>query len=280
MNQQSVSVEKGTFHSRLIPVAAAIFALSALCGILAVASFFHPESIPAIIRDMELGKIYDPSAQRTWLVIYIAVTVVNCVGTLVLSSGIIQALMGRHHQGMDLMYRFAKWMLVAVNISGAAALVYFILRAGRYVILCASVNGGLIPLVSMVIMETLMVAQAWLLFVKLRQFLAAAEDTAASIGYTLTSGKLDAPAIPSFAATGFFVLGLFDFGIALDRFFTFIHEQKNLSVIYEFPVTHDPVQIFSGAAFVLAGVGSVLLWQYLRGYKRTSERLLHRRVRE
>ena len=280
MNLNTVDVEKGTFRSRLIPVAAALFALSALCGLVAVGSLFHPDSIPAIIRDMELGQIYDPRAQQTWLVIYIAVTVVNCLGALVLSSGIGQVMMGRHHQGMDLMYKYAKWMLVAVNGSGIAAAVYFVIRAAIYIVMCVSVNGGLIPLMSMLIMECLMVAQAWFLSAKLRQFLSCAVDTAASIGYTLSSGKLDAPAIPAFAATGFLVLGLFDAGIALDRFFTFIHKQKNLSVIYEFPLAKEPVQLLSGASFVFAAAGSILMYVYLRNYKRISERLLFRSVKK
>ena len=280
MNQQSVLVEKGTFHSRLIPVATALFALSALCGAAAVGYLFHPASIPAIIKDMELGQIYDPSAQMTWLVIYVATTVVNCVSTLVLAGGMGQVLMGRYHPGMDLMYKYAKWAGVAVNVSGVAAAVYFVIRAGLYIFLCLTTNGGLIPLVSMVIMEGLMVAQAWLLFSRLRWFLECAVGTTASIGFTLTSGKLDAPAIPSFVSTGFLILGLFDFAIALDRLFTFVHKQKNLSVTYEFPLAQEPVQLLSGAAFLLAGVGSLLLWRYLRDYKRKSERLLHRRVRE
>lgn len=280
MNLKTVDVEKGTFRSELVPAAAALFALSALCGLLAVGSLFHPRSIPAIISDMELGQIYDPSAQLTWLVIYIAVTVVNCLGTMVLSSGMAQILTGRNHKGMDLIYQYAKWMLVGVNISGVVVFVYFIVRAALYIFRCLSVNGGLIPLMSMLIMECLMVAQAWILFVKLRQFLSSAMDAAASIGYTLSSGKLDAPAIPAFTATGFLVLGLFDAGIALDRFFTLVHKQKNLSVTYDFPLAQEPVQLLSGASFALAAVGSFLLYRYLREYKRKSERLLFRRVRE
>ena len=280
MNLQSVVVEKGTFRSRMVPAAAAFLTLSALCSAFAVGFLFHQESIPAIIRDMELGEIYDPGAQRTWLVIYIAVTVVNLLGTVVLSAGLWQTVAGRGHQGMELLYRCANWTLVAVNVSGAGAAVYFVVRAARYVILCMSVNGGLIPLVSMVTMEALMAAQAWLLFVKLRQFLECAVGTTASIDFTLTCGKLDAPAISGFVSTGFLILALFDLGIALDRLFTFIHKQKNLSVTYEFPLAQEPVQRFSGAAFLLAAVGSLLLWRYLRGYKRKSERLLHRRVRE
>lgn len=280
MNQQSVLVEKGTFRSRWIPVATALFALAALCGVLAVGYLFHPDSIPAIISDLRLSQIYDPSAQMTWLVIYVAVTVVNCVSTLVLAGGMGQVLMGRYHPGMDLMYKYAKYAGVAVNVSGAATAVYFVIRAGRYIFLCLTTNGGLIPLVSMVIMEGLMVAQACFLFVKLRWFLECAVGATASIGFTLTNGKLDAPAIPSFVSTGFLILALFDFGIAWDRLFTFVHKQQNLSVTYDFPLAQEPVMIFSGVAFLLAGVGSLLLWQYLRDYKRKSERLLHRRVRE
>lgn len=279
MNQQTVSVEKSTFRSRLVPIAAVLFAAAAVCGALAVGFLFHPASIPAIISDMELGQIYDPGAQQTWLVIYIAVTVVNCLGTLALSSGIFRVLLGRHYEGTDLLYQSAKWALMGVNISGAAALPYFIFRAVRYIIMCCMVNGGIVPLVSMVIMEGMMGAQACFLFIKLRQFLECAMDAAASIGYTLSSGKLKAPSIPAFSASGFLVLGLFDIGIALDRFFTFVHIQKNLSVIYDFPMATEPVQIISGLSFSFAAAGSILMYIYLRGYKHKSELLLLRSVK-
>ena len=47
-----------------------------------------------------------------------------------------------------------------------------------------------------------------------------------------------------------------------------------------FPLAQEPVQLLSGASFALAAVGSFLLYRYLREYKRKSERLLFRRVRE
>lgn len=279
MNRQTVFVEKGTFRSRLIPFIIILFALSAACGVMAVASLFHPASIPAIVSDMILGQIYDPNARLTWLVIYIVLTAVNCLGTLVLSAGILLVVMGRNYAGMDLLYNSAKWMLLGVNISGAAVVPYFIFRAGRYIFLCCTISGGLIPLVSMLSMEALMVVQAYFLFAKLRQFLDCSMDAAASIGYTISSGKLKAPSIPPFSATGFLVLALFDIGIALDRFFTFIHIQSNLSVTYKFPMTTDPVQIISGLSFCFAAVGSILMYAYLRGYKSKSEKLLLRPVK-
>ncbi len=279
MNQQTVSIEKGTFKSPLVPITAVMFAAAAVFSALAVGTLFHPASIPAIISDMELGQIYDPNAQRTWLVIYIAVMVVNCLGALVLAAGLFLVLMGRHYVGTDLLYKTAKWTLKGVNISGAAALVYFIFRAVRYIVLCCQVNGGTLPLFSMVLMEGLMGTQAWILFIKLRQFLECAMDAAASVGYTLTTDKLNAPTIPAFSATGFLVLALFNIGIALDRFFTFVHIQKNLSVTYEFPIATEPVQILSGTAFAFAAAGCLLMFFYLRGYKNKSERLLLRSLK-
>ena len=274
MNQKMVSVEKGKFKSWLIPATAILFALAALCGVAAVGSLFHPASIPAIVRDLALGQIYDPTAQLTWLVIYIVVTAVNCVGTMVLSIGIFMVLFGKHYTGMDLLYRFAEWTLKGVAISGVAVLPYFVFRAARYIYMCVSVQEGLVPLMSMLLMEGLMGAQAWILFKKLRQFLECSMDTSASIGYMLSSGNLKAPTIPSFSVTGFLVLAVFDVGIALDRFFTMLHIQKNLSVTYAFPFTSDFVQLVSGMSFAFAALGSILLCLYLRGYKRKSEQLL------
>lgn len=275
-NKKSVIAPTGSFASKLVPIATVLFGVAAVCGALAVGSLFHPASIPAVIRDLELGKIYDPTAQMTWLVIYIAVTAINCIGTAVLSVGMFQSLRGNHYAGMDLMYKFSEWTLKVVVISGYVVLPYFILRAGRYTYLCVSVQEGLVPLMSMLLMEGLMGAQAWILHKKLRQFLECSMDTTASIGYTLGSGKLTAPTIPAFSVTGFLILAIVDAGIAVDRFFTMIHIQKNLSVIYKFPLTTDPVQILSGLSFVFAAVGSIVLYFYLRRYKYKCEQMLLR----
>lgn len=276
MNRQTISVDKSTFRSPLTPIAAAAFAAAALCGALALTALLLPGSISAIISDMELGQIYDRNAQRTWLVIYIAVTAVNFLGSAVLSLGMFQIRRGKDYEGTELLYKSADWALKGVNISGAVVLPYFIFRFVRYLVRYVGVNGSLVALFSMVLMESLMGAQALFLFLKLRRFLNCSMDAAASIGCTFCSGKLKEPSIPGFSASGFLVLGLFDIGIALDRFFTFVHIQKNLSVTYKFPLTTDLVQILSGASFAFAAVGSILLFLYLRGYKNKSERLLIR----
>lgn len=276
MNRRTITVEKGTFRSPLTPIAAVVFAAAAVFGVLALGSLLLPTSIPAIISDMELGQIYDRAAQRTWLIIYIAVTAVNFLGTSVLSIGIFQVLIGRDYEGTELLYKSAEWALKGVNISSALVLPYFIFRFVRYLSMYLGVNGTMVILFSMVMMEGMMGAQAVFLFIKLRQFLNCSMDAAASIGYTLCAGKLTEPSIPGFSASGFLVLGLFDAGIALDRFFTFVHIQQNLSVTYKFPMTRDLVQMLSGTSFAFAALGSVLLYFYLRGYKNKSERLLIR----
>ena len=281
MNQQTVSVEKGTFRSPSLPVTVFLFAVAAICGALSAASLFHPASIPAIIRDMELSQIYDSGAQQTWLVLYIVVTVVNCLGTLVLSLGIFGVLRGQHYKGMDLIYNSAKWALMAVNIIGVVAVPCFVFKAIRYIVAVMSygIGDALVPLYAMVVTEGLMLALAWFAFVKLRRFLGCVMDASAGIGYTLSSGMLKAPTIPAFSATGFLVLGVFDAVIAMDRFFTFIHRQINYKDYFSFPLTTDPVQFLSGLSFTFAAVGSVLLCFYLRGYKYKSEKLLLRPIK-
>lgn len=280
MNQQTVSVEKGIFRSALLPVAAFFLAAAAISGALAVGYLFHPASISAILTDLKWGQIHEPGAQRTWLVIYIGVTAINCLGTLVLSSGIFLTLFGRYFVGTSLLYNSAKYAQLAVNLAGAVLLPYFIIRVVRYAIICCQSNDGLMPLVSMLLMEAMMGALAWFLFVELRKFLDCGMDAAASIGYTLSSGKLKPPAIPPFSVSGFLFLGMIDLGIALDRFFSFGYIQTQFEVIYQPPVTRDPVQIISGLSFSFAALGSLALYRYLRGYKSKSEKLLLRRFKD
>ena len=278
MNQQIISVEKDTFKSVLTPIAAVFLAVAAVCGALAIGTLFDPSSIKAILHDMELSQIYDRTAQQTWLVVYIAATVVNFIGTLVLSLGMFGVLLGRHHSGMNLLYYSARWALVLVNVSAAVLVPYFIFRAVRYIvtIMGYGIGNAMVPLYSMILSEGLMLALSWFAFVKLRRFLDCSMDTAASIGYTLTSGNLKAPSIPGFCASGFLVLGLIDAVIAIDRFFTFIHRQINHIDHFSFPLTSDPVQFLSGLSFACAALGSFLLFFYLHGYKSKSERLLMR----
>ena len=278
MNQQVITIEKGTFKSVLIPIVAVLFAAAAVCGALSIITLFDPASIPAILHDMELSQIYDTTAQKTWLAVYIITTAVNFIGTLVLALGLSAVLFGQHHKGMNLLFYSAKVALPLVTVSGVALLLYFIYRAVRYVILYMNfgIENAMVPLYSMILSEGLMLALSWFAFVKLRRFLNCSMDAAASIGYTLASGKLKAPSIPGFAATGFLILGVFDAFMAMDRFFTFIHRQINYVDHFYFPFTTDPVQLFSGISFACAAVGSVLLFFYLRGYKNRSERLLIR----
>ena len=278
MNQQVITIEKGTFKSVLIPIVAVLFAVAAVCGALSIITLFDPASIPAILHDMELSQIYDTTAQKTWLAVYIITTAVNFIGTLVLALGLSAVLFGQHHRGMNLLFYSAKVALPLVTVSGVAALIYFIFRAVMYTvgIMSYGIANAMVPLYSMILSEGLMLALSWFAFVKLRRFLNCSMDAAASIGYTLATDKLKAPSIPGFAATGFLVLGLFDVVIAVDRLFTFIHRQINYVDHFYFPLTTDPVQLFSGISFACAAVGSVLLFFYLRGYKNRSERLLIR----
>ncbi len=280
MMQESVSVKKGTFASPLLPVITVLFALTALVGAAAVASLFHSASIPAILADMETAQVNDPNARLSWLIIYIVVTAFNCVAALIMFLGLLQVLTGRHYRGMDLLYNSAKILLLLVNVSGVICFAYFILRAALYTVSCLSVNGGVVPLYAMVLMEGMMIAQAIFLFFKSRQFLGCLMDAVAGIGYTLSSGQLKAPTIPAFSATGFLFLAIFNIGIALDRLFTFIHIQINLSVIYRLPMTHDPVQILSGLSFILGAAACILMFVYLRRYKYKSEQLLFCTVKE
>lgn len=281
MNMQSVSVDKSTFKSAILPFTAVAFVFAALCGTLATGYFFHPASIPAILSDLKAGQIVDSGALNTWTVVYIILTVINWLSALVLASGIVLILLNRPHTGIGLLSTSTRLALYGLNLSGVILLLYFIFKAIRYIFLCfQDLNEGIFPLFAFILMEGFMFTLVCFIFFKLRRFLECCTESTASISYMLYSGKIDSPTIPPFSVSGFLILGIVDVVFALDRFFSFSYTQVRNEVVYHVPFTTDPIHFLSGFAFVFSAIGSILLYIYLRGYKRKCEILLFRSYKE
>lgn len=280
VEKRTVAVSVDTFRSGLIPAAAVLCTLAALLGIGAVLTLFIPGSIWALTQDLALSGINDPSALQTWKLIHLAVTVVSAACPAILAICLIQALRKDIGRGLDLLHDAAQWLLRAVNVSGVLALIVLILRVLMYVVSALSINEGLYYLYAMVVSEGLMVVQAWFLFMQLRKFLNCVSDSALSMACTLTTGKLDNVTIPSFAATGFLVLAAFCLVIGADRLFTLTVVDGYISDYYRLLSASDPILVLSGLSLLLSAVTDILLFFYLRRYKRISERLLFRPLRE
>ena len=120
-----------------------------------------------------------------------------------------------------------------------------------------------------------MVAQAWFLWKTLRKFLEAFMDTAASMTYTLYSGKLDTFPTPGFTATGFLILSVFGIVLAFDRIFTVTIVYDYLAAYYKILSAAHWSQYFSGITLLCGAAANILISIYLHRYNRLHERALY-----
>lgn len=282
MDKKYVSVEKGIFSSKLLPIGTFTFILAAICSLSTIILLFLPASIHSIVKDIEHGQIYDPSAQQTWLTVYILFSVINCIGTVILASGLVITLCKKHYIGMNIIYYGAKYSHKGLTVFGILALVYFIYRIIRYTILCfEDINETFMALISCYAMEGIMFVLVFFIFKKFREFLDSCVDCSVSINYTLNSNKIFAPTIPPLSVSGFLYLGIIDTYLTIDRLFSFSYTQTSYNkVVYNVPLNTEPIHLISGLSFLFAAIGSILLYIYLRGYKSKCELLLARSQKE
>ena len=275
MNDDTIRVELNIFRSPLPAVAAVLYALAGLCGLAGAALLLDPGSRAALTEDLVLSGILERSAISSWQLIHTVIGILAflCPATMALGMGL--TLKGQVHKGMTVLHHLAKILHYGVLGSGCAALAALIYRVVRYIAFCVGINGGAYLVYTMVLSEAIMVAQAFLLFQLLRRFLMNARECAASIGYTLSSSKLDKTTYPAFAATGFLILGIFCIAISADRLFTLTIVDSFPQDYYAILVTKDPIQLFTGAALGFSAVADILLFVYLRRFKRTAERIIY-----
>ena len=181
--------------------------------------------------------------------------------------GMWTALRGQYAKGLNFLSNAARWLLRCVHVTSAAALGLFLFRAARYLIAISSRQDWLYQLFATFVMEGLMVVQAVFLYRLLCRFLDDCDGCAASMGYTLSSGKLDPYSVPAFAATGLILAShpgqwLVTMTIASD----------GIRQYYKFIVASHPGQWLCAATLFVGGIGDILLALYVKFYKRTSER--------
>ena len=275
MERELIPVDLQKYRSPLTAVSAVFYALAAVCGLLGAALLLDPGSRAALTEDVILSGILERSAVSAWGLIHGTVGILAFICPAFLATGISLTLKGQVHRGMTLLHGLAKGLHVAVAVSGAMALAVLIFRLGRYILMCCGVNGGAYLLYTMVMSEAIMVVQAFLLYKLLRRFLLCARECAASIGYTLSSGALDKTTWPAFAATGLLILGVTCIILSADRLFTLTIVDSFPADYYSILTTKDPIQIFTGAALFLGGIGNILLSVHIRRFKKAAERIIY-----
>ena len=261
------------FRSCLIPVAAFFCALAALLGIPGIVLLFDKSYALLLAEDLVLSGFTDPSAIRTWGIVNNGITVVNFLCPCAFSVCLwVTVHKTQRIRGILALSTVAQWMLYAVNIGGICAAIIFPIRFVMHILSILPHPNVLYLLFALCLFEPPMAAQAVFLFIQLRKFLNSIMDSAAGIAHGLASEKPEHCSIPSFAATGFTILGILCLLLCLDRVFTLTIISDAIQSYYSILVAEHLGMWLSGGSLLASAVGNLLISIYLRRCKRDTER--------
>ena len=235
---------------------------------------FSPEYRLLLIRDLVDSGIQDTSSLFTWQWINSCITVLICVLPTIMAAGMFLCRRGRQIRGIGILTTAAQWLLWIMYALGCGAVLLFLFRFVRFLILNAASPQGVVAIYSMVISEGLMAVIAVFLFVLLHRFLNSCIDSGTSIAYTLATGKLDNRSIPALTATGFGILGILEIFLALNRLFTVTAVINVVRSYYKITVADHPGLWSEAICLVMGSIGNFLLARYLKQYKKTTEQAI------
>ena len=233
---------------------------------------FDPDYAEILRSQLISSGIMAPSALNTWYVINTSITILCFLCPAVTGLCIWMALRGKSAQAMNLLSSALQGLLWGVYGSAVLVLGLFLYRLIAYIIMVLPMNEAAYLLYSLLVSEGLMAVQAFLLFLLIRKFLNSAVDTVTSIGYTLSSGKLDTMTIPPLTALGLFLLGCVCLVLASDKLFTVTIVQAYSGDYYSLLVGAHPGQLLAAATLLSGALGDFLLALWLKDYSRICER--------
>ena len=272
MENSTVLVPPEVYRSKLPKWAAAFFALAAVLGLTGVVLLFNGEYQNFLMQDLYLGGVVEASAAKTWHVLGNAVTVIHFLWCAALATGLLLAWKVAFHKGFQVLITTLHWLLYGLYGAGILSLGLLIFKLIRYIIFAVQINGGAYLLYSMLISEGLMVALAWLTYTLLRRFLNTSLDVTASMGYTISSGKMDNHSISSFPSAGLIVLAVVSVLLGVNQLFTLTIIDSFPQDYYKILVAEHPAQYMAATSFALCAIGNLLMSCYLRQYKRKDEK--------
>ena len=270
--RQKVPVSPGMFRHFLAPVSAIFLGLGALLGLGSLLYLLDPGYPAAVVEKILSSGIRTASALRTWTFLHFAVSLISCLCPGIVAFGMFRTFRGQAAKAMNNLSNTVHQLLILLRILGWALLGLFCVRFVLYVASILHRQDWPYQLFATVLMEAMVLALAVFAYRFLCRFLDESEGSAASIGYTLSSGFLDPGSISSFTATGLTVLGLVGLVLAADRLVTMTIAYDGYKQYYRFLLAVHPGQWLCAGSLLFAAVGNLLLSIYLRFYKRTSER--------
>lgn len=272
MVSKTIAVGPGMFKSSLAPAAAVLYSLTALLGFSGVVLLFDRNFAQILVQQLMSSGIRSQSALDMWYVINTSVTVLSFLCPLALAVGIWTVLRGKYAQGLTFLANCSQGLLYGVYGSAAIALAVYAFRLVRYIAMVLPQNDAAYLIYSLLISEGLMGVQAWLLFRVVCKFLTCVGDSAASMGYTLSSGKLDSISTPAFTVTGLLILAGVNVALGVDRIFTVTIVQAYSGDYYSLLTAAHPGLVLAAATQLTGAVANVVLSIYLKRYNRLCER--------
>lgn len=273
MDEQFIPVDTVAFRSKWMIVAAILLVLAAALGLPGVALLFSPEYAAKLTAELVESGIESGSPVVTWRVMQTVMTVLIFLCPAIFAVGLLITLRGNPGKGMGFLYSVSQGAVYALNGAGILLAVIVAFRAIRYSIVSLAQDTGVYLIYAMVVTEGIILVLLWFLFITLRRFVNGICDSAASMAFTLSCGKVDTVPIPAVAVGGFWVLAVACIVMGLDRMVT-------LTAVVEFdsgyyvllPVT-NPVELLAGASLLCSGLADILLGFYMRRYKSICERM-------
>lgn len=261
MKTKAIIVPEGTFRSPLIRISAIFFLIAAGFAALTLISFpvggtFFFQIAP--------DSTLDASGYTTWMIIHTAIKVFSLGCALLAGIGLITVSCGNVGKGTGIIERGLHILQIVLTVTSVIAAGYFLYRAAAVSLIYLRMEGGIIPLFSVLLAEALLAVQAAAIYFVLRRFIDALSLTAATAGYISVSGVIKGSSIPVLSSVGLLILGGVNVGLCVYNIILFIKWECALAVLL-------PVLMHLAAA-----VGCCLMGLYLRKYKSTSEYLLYK----
>ena len=144
MDNPIMLINTGKLKSPLIPAAATLYLLAALAGIPGIILLASPEYQAFLMQDLASSGITDASSLLSFQIINSVVTLLACLGPVLLSTGLLISLRGKSVQGIGLLSTAAQWLFYGVNASGYVAAVIFVFRFFRFLFIFGSDAQGVV----------------------------------------------------------------------------------------------------------------------------------------
>ena len=274
MDKQRVTLDLEKLNGFWPRTAAVLCAAAVILGLPGVLLFLSKSYRAWLVADLVLGGIADPRTHSTWLLIAFLANLLGVLAPAMIGFGLFLTFRGKAARGMGMISDCAHAAAVALRVIAIGLGCLLVVRVLIYAVVNFHYNEWAYLMYAMLVSEALMALIAWAIYMLSRRFLICLSDSAANIGYTVSTGKVDTLSIPMFAATGFALLALACVILALDQLYTVTIGIGHMTTYYKLVQESHPVRLMLGVSFLCSAGANGIFALWLRSYKRLCEKTL------